>query len=232
MTTKNNESSDLFATTFLTQIYNTCMEWIKQHLEYENMDVRYNISMLTHICHPKRWVKKIPTKNEMEALTTFLGSVEPCFREHAKDLWDQIDRFATTYAIYSSPSFDSFDKNGFVIEKKEEEEEDPVMRSTAPAPPPSPKENDDDDDEYVGIIKKRPHPLIEIEDLDDDGDDDDDDDDDDKDDDKPDLIEVPDATNRNIEVLTTPVNKKPKMEVPPTPRVLRKKIIIWSTTKK
>lgn len=226
-----------FAAVFVRQIYNYCNEWLRQHPDPRDAEVDFNIGMLCHICHPSRWKSKDPTKNEIDAITTLLGSViEPCFRVKAPDLWEQIDRAGTTFAIYSMPNFRAFGPDNSIIEEEQDEEEQspppppPPPPPSPPPPPPMPSssqrlssqnEGEDDDEEFVVVAgQKRAHPY-EVEHLDDD----DDDDDDDTDDDEP--IEVPDISERVVEVVSAPSRKRAKNEVPPTPRVLRKKVIVW-----
>lgn len=221
--------SDTFAFVFVRQIYTYCYEWLHLHPDKRDAEVDFNIGMLCHICHPKRWTTKGPTKNEIDAITTLLGSViEPCFREKAPDLWEQIDRASTTFAIYSMPNFKAFGPNGAIIEEEEQPAKNkPTMHPVAPPSSPlrvSSKDLDEDEEEFVVATQKRAHPLVEVENL---GDDDDDDDDDDEGDE---LIEVPDISERDVETFSTPKRKRAKPEVPPAPRVLRKKIIVWSTT--
>lgn len=218
--------SDTFAFVFVRQIYTYCYEWLHLHPDKRDAEVDFNIGMLCHICHPKRWTSGGPTKNEIEAITTLLGSViEPCFREKAPDLWEQIDRASTTFAIYSMPNFKAFGPDGTIIEEEQPPKNKPAMHPVAP--PPSPlrtgSQELEEDEEFVVATQKRAHPLVELENLDDDDDDDDDDEDDE-------LIEVPDPSERVVETVSTPKRKRAKQEVPPAPRVLRKKIIVWSTT--
>lgn len=204
-----------FAAVFVRQIYNYCNEWLRLHPDARDAEIDFNIGMLCHICHPSRWKSRDPTKNEIDAITTLLGSViEPCFRVKASDLWEQIDRAGTTFAIYSMPNFKAFGPDNTIIEEEEEQPSKPAPQDL------------DEDEEFDVVRQKRARPY-EVECLDDD-EDDDDDDEEDGDGDEP--IEVPDLSERVVEVVSTPKKKRAKKEVPSAPRVLRKKIILWSTT--
>lgn len=218
---KGMKTMDSFALAFIRQIYTSCHNWLRDHRE-RDVDVDYNIGMLCHICNPRRWQAREPTKNEMDAITTLLGSIiEPSFRDKAPDLWAEIDRAGTTYAIYSMRTFKEFNPNLSIIEE-------PDTPPASPEPNKQQTNEDEDVEEFVVAAQKRARPLVEVEHLD--GEDNlsfDDDDDDDKNENP--IIELPDDSDRTVETFTTPKRKRSKLDHPPSPRVLRKKIILWTT---
>lgn len=225
----SDKSIDNFASVFFRQIFDYCYEWICSNPTTHDVELDYNISMLRHLCHPARWKTREPNKNEIDAITTLLGSViEPCFRTKAPELWNKIDRAGLTFAIYTIPTFKAFGSDFTIIE--DDGKDDQVPPPPSPPPPtPSPqvtkkveKVEGFDEDEKVEVVNRGYiHPLVEVENLDDEDEDEDDDEDDEND-----VIEVPDTSDRTIEIMSTPERKRAKLETPSAPRVLRKKIII------
>ena len=121
---------DSFSFVFVRQVYGYCADWCRRQARIDDVELAYNINLLAHITNPRHWVLRGPNPSEMEEITNMLAFViAPCFREKANDLWEQIDKIATLYAIYTMPGFKAINENGYMIEENNNS-------SSIPPPPP------------------------------------------------------------------------------------------------
>lgn len=204
----SNFSSD-FAAIFFRQLTNCAMDYLLKHpqtnsniLDPVYLDVCMLLQFVTSKGHP-------PSEREVNVLTSILARyIEPSLRRRAPELWEQIDKIATTYAIYSIPNLKTINPDGSI----ELEEEKPEEKESV-----GPSED---------FLRRQERMLVanvaevEHEELSDES----------EEASSPELvIEVPDAKARAIEVHQSPTRENTRPQPPPSPRVLRTKIILWKT---
>lgn len=151
----------VFGKAFFDSIYSSCQRWLQQN-GAKTPYIAWTIGMLLFITDPKKFEDKSIGVNEINSLTTLLGRCEKDIQEDAPDLWEELDRIATTYAIYSMEDADDFipkltqpddsnknDDEG-ASEKAEEKKKDD-------------KEPDDNDAETFVVTRTQHKPIAVIE---------------------------------------------------------------------
>lgn len=211
----SESAENLFGFVFLSQVYRACKDWINtppDPSKPRDRELEYDIGMLEYICNPLRWAQHCPTEKEMDAITTFLGSlIAPKFSVRAPDLWQKIDQFATTYTLYSDPKFKRF-SGEFIVENKTQGEN-----------VDGDDEESEEEEEFEVVIKRRTdfHPICVAGDESSDTEE------------EEDVIEIPQPKKANSE--QAPVQKKPSSppikqepsEPPAIKRTHHRKIVVW-----
>lgn len=149
-----------FTWTFFSRVFTRCKEWKKDHPDAHE-DLLEDLDAILCLTDPNKWIIDNPQVPEGKALMTLLRRCSDHLKQHATDLWDQLNSLIISYTIYALPAaldplpgketLKKDDEKGEEddAEEEEEEEEEEADEDTIPIEKASaiPIVIDDDEDE-------------------------------------------------------------------------------------
>ena len=146
----------VFGKAFFDSIYSSCQRWLQQN-GAKTPYIAWTIGMLLFITDPKKFEDKSISVNEINSLTTLLGRCEKDIQEDAPDLWEELDRIATTYAIYSMEDADDFIPKLTQPDDSNKNDDEGTSEKAEEK-----KDDDDDDDAETFVVTRTQHKPIAV----------------------------------------------------------------------